>query len=193
MSFIVRHDSADLGRKLQATARRYPRAAVSGINRTAQRVQTMAVREIRLNVGASSQKTIRRNIRLQKATPQKLRAELVARSGKKERIPIIELKPRPKTVSSGRQRGPGVSFGPRKKLIPGSFVQRMKSGHVGVFIRTGDFGRSGDFSSEKIAEARGPSVALVLRRKPIVNKIRAFIKEHLPIEMARAIRFATKV
>lgn len=186
MSFIVRHDSAALGRKLQASARRYPKAAVSGMNRTAQRVRTMAAREIQLNVGASSQKTIRRNLKLAKATAQRPRAELFARSGIKDRIPIFELRPRPKTVSTGRQRGAGVVYGARQKLIPGSFVQRMKSGHVGVFVRVGPAGRQG------IVEARGPSVALVLRRKPIVNKIRAFIKEHLPVEMARAFKFLGK-
>ena len=185
-----------------------PRALAAGINRTMQSAQTLAVRQIQADVGAGAQKTIRRNISLKKASGEKTHAELIAVSAKKERIPIYDMKPRPRTVTRRRPPG-GVSYGPTSKLIPGSFIAQMRSGHVGVFKRIGtrrivDDRRylhtqagvlqrtSRALQADQITELFGPSVALVFSRKKITDQIKNLITEKIPAEVARAFKFLTK-
>lgn len=161
---------------------RGPRAVAAGINRAAASAMTLSVREIQSDVGASSQKTIRRNLYLNKATGEKPTASLVARSTKKDRIPIYELKPSPRTVTKRRPAG-GVSYGPGRKLLKGSFIARMPSGHIGVFKRAGR-------ERIPIQELFGPSVALVFSHKKVRDKIVAFIRSKVPEEISRALKFA---
>ena len=160
LSISVKSDAPRALRRLKdQLLRRSPRAAAAGINRTAQAARTAAIRAIQLDVGTSSQKTIRRHVYVSRATPQRLTAKLQARSTKKHRIPIFEIRPRPRTVTGRRPAG-GVKYGPRQKLLAGSFIARMKSGHVGVFKRLGQ-------RRTPIAELFGPSVALVLARRRV--------------------------
>jgi hypothetical protein len=187
--------------------KRYPRSAAAGINRAAQGAYTLAVREIQADIGASSQKTIRRNLSLTKATGEKPQARLTGFSSKKDRIPIYEMKPKPQSVTKRRPAG-GVKYGAQAKLIPSSFIAKMESGHTGVFKRIGKFsvpsrGRyagkiyaSGRHAGlpvvrENIKELFGPSVALVFKRKKITDKIRAYLREKVPQEIARAFKFVT--
>src|SRR5262245_28832769 len=89
-----------LNQKLAALAKRYPRPATAAINRTAERGYTFTVREIQKDTGASSQKTIRRNLSVSKASSDNERpaAKIIGRSAKRHRIPIYELGPRPRGV-----------------------------------------------------------------------------------------------
>lgn len=188
----VSTDTAALGRKLNQSVNRYPKAAAAGINRAAQSAFTFAVREIQTDIGATSQKTIRRNLTLEKATGEKPEAQLIGYASKKERVPIFEMKPRPRTITKRRPPG-GVRYGATSKLIPGSFIARMrsednKSEHVGVFKRIGTF--SIKTRREMIAELFGPSVARVFARRRIKSKVMAFIGDKLPGEINRAFRFA---
>src|SRR5689334_21382711 len=98
----ITFDHAEFGRKLDRAVKRFPRAAAAGINRAAQGTYTLSVRLIQQDLGASSQKAIRSNLYLKPATADKPRAELKARSTKRERIPIFQLNPRPKTFSRRR-------------------------------------------------------------------------------------------
>lgn len=182
-TITVKTDFNALQRKLQQSVKRYPRAASAGINRAAQGAYTLSVREVQADIGASAQKTIRRNITLKRASVDKPAANLIAFSSKRDRIPIYEMKPTPRTVTKRRPPG-GVRYGAAKKLIPGSFIARMRSGKIGVFKRT----------TEKrlpIDELQGPSVALVFSRKKITDKIRAYLKVKVPEEIARAFKFMT--
>jgi hypothetical protein len=182
VSFRVSTDHAALGRKLEQSVKRFPRAAAAGINRAAHGAFTFSVREIQRNVGTSSQKAIRRNLVLKRATAEKPAAELVAFSAKKDRIPIYEMKPQPRTVTRRRPPG-GVRYG-RGRLIPGSFIARLGSGHIGVFKRIGA-------ARLPIAELFGPSVALVFSRRKLQERLGAFLREKVPQEIARAFRFVT--
>ena len=132
----ITFDHAEFGRKLNQSLKRYPKAAAAGINRAARGTFTLSVRLIQQDLGASTQKAIRSNLYLKAATADRPRAELAARSAKKDRIPIFQLNPRPKTVTR-RQPVGGVRYGKRNTLIPGSFIGRMKSGHIGVVKRLG--------------------------------------------------------
>jgi hypothetical protein len=189
-SIKVTTDTAALARKLDQKVKRYPGFAAAGINKAAAGALTLAVREIQADIGASSQKTIRKNVTLTKATGAKPQARLTAFSSKRDRIPIFEMKPKPKTVTKRRPEG-GVRYGVASKLLPGSFIARVASGHIGVFKRTGKFGRRGNPKLETIQELFGPSVALVFSRKKITGKITAFLREKVPQEVERAFRFVT--
>ena len=183
LTITVKGDSQKAVRKLKdQILHRSPRAAAAGINRTAQAARTEAIRAVQVDAGTSSQKSIRRNIRVTKAThvTEHLTAKVEARSTKQHRIPIFEMGPKPRAVTRRRPAG-GVRYGPRQKLLAGSFIARMKSG--GVFKRLGQ-GRT------PIAELFGPSVALVLARKRVYEKVRKVIAERLPREIQRAFRFA---
>lgn len=177
----IRSDLAAFQRKLAAPLARLPRATVAGINRSLAGANTLAVREIQRNLGTSAQKTIRRNLSAVKATLSNPEARLIAFSSKKERIPIYELKPSPRAVTRRRPVG-GVRYGKNGKLLTGSFIGRMKSGHVGVFKRL-------TAKRLPIAELFGPSVARVFARPSIINKIRTFLKQSVPREINRALRF----
>ena len=183
LTIAIKHDADKAVEKLRdQLTRRAPRAAAAGLNRTAQAAQTAAVRAIQKDLGASAQKTIRRNLSIQRATPQKLEASLIARSAKTDRIPIYELRPRPSTVTKHRPAG-GVRYGPQGKQIPGSFIARLKSGHVGVFARQAQ-------TRLPITELKGPSIALVLSRPRVHGQVQKVIAEKLPKEMHSAFRFA---
>lgn len=179
----VSTDHAALSRKLQQNLRRYPRAAAAGINRAAAGALTVSVREIQADVGASSQKSIRKAMTLHRATGEKPVARLIAKSAKNERIPIYEMKPRPRAVTRRRPAG-GVRYGKENKLIPSSFIARMPSGHIGVFKRK-------SAKQLPIAERFGPSVALVFTRRKITDKVLAYLRDKVPEEIVRAFKFVT--
>jgi hypothetical protein len=178
----ITFDHADFGRKLNQSLKRYPKAAAAGINRAARGTFTLSVRLIQQDLGASTQKAIRSNLYLKAATADRPRAELAARSAKKERMPIFQLNPRPKTVTRRRPVG-GVRYGKRNTLIPGSFIGRMKkSGHMGVFKREGS-------KRLPIKELFGPSIALIFSRRKIQAQISDYLQTKIPQEIARAFRF----
>ena len=180
----------------------FNRGLVAGINRTAQAAQTVAVRTIQKDVGASSQKAIRRDLNVKKAFVSKFdrkintEARLQAKSTEKQRIPIYELGPRPKSVAY-RPSSPGVSYGPSQKLIPKSFIARMQSGHVGVFGRLAGkiMMTSGRYRGQKrqpIDQKQGPSAALVFGRRKVRTPIAQVIDEHLKKEVDRALAHFVK-
>jgi hypothetical protein len=181
--FRVSTDHAALSRKLQQSVKRYPRAAAAGINKATAGALTLSVREIQKDVSASSQKTIRQNMTMQKATAEKPEALLIARSAKTDRIPIIEMTPRPRSVTRRRPTG-GVRYGRDNRLIPGSFIARMRSGHIGVFKRR-------DRARLPVEELHGPSVALVFSRATLLKKVTDYLREKVPQEIAKAFRFVT--
>lgn len=184
MGIKVSTDTAKLSRQLEdRLLKRGPRAAVAGINRVARGAFTLSVREIQADIGASSQKSIRRNLTVKSANVTQQEALITASSSKNQRIPIYEINPRPRNVTKRRPSG-GVRYGPRNKLIPGSFIAKLQSGRIGVFTRV-------DAARLPIEEKFGPSVALVFSRKIILDKVKAYVSERLPGEIARAFKFAT--
>lgn len=182
-------DTAGLERKLQQKMARVPRATAAGINKTAERAYTLAVREIQKNVGSTAQKDIRKFLKLNKAfvskfgAKERLFATIEAKSRKKDRIRIYEMGPKPKNVTKKRPAG-GVSYGPQNKLLKGAFIVQFGNKRKGVFTRLGR-------SRFPIVENRGPSVALVFKQEAILSKVNEFIRAKLPEELKRAYRFFT--
>jgi len=84
-----------------------------------------------------------------------------------EMIWILRAEPRPMRVYAfaARQTRAGVSVEINKGkrvLIRHAFIATMKSGHTGVFYRTGEFGRNRNPKLEKIDEAYTSRVSDVL-------------------------------
>lgn len=69
------------------------------------------------------------------------------------RTPLVIFGASPKRPGGKKPRG-GVSVkvGNTRKRVPGSFVAKMKNGHVGVFQRSGDYGRNKNGELERIEE-----------------------------------------
>lgn len=151
------------------------RATIAALNRTADRGRTLAVREMQRDLGASSQKTLRDAVTVDRATSAKAVAFIEARG---KRIPIIELNPKPRTVSKRRRGVPGVTWGAKNRLIAGSFIAKLVSGHTGVFKRRGK-------ERLPIDELKGPSAAKVFSNRSVQTPVRALLRDFFPQEFKR--------
>lgn len=106
-------------------------AIVRALNRTVENVRAEAVRKIR-DTYVLNASTVRDQMYITRAWTGRLEASITA-SGKP--IPLISFN------ATWRQKWPGgarfsVRRGARKSL-PDTFIATMRSGHVGVFERTG--------------------------------------------------------
>lgn len=152
------------------------KATVAVLNRTAQRASTVAVRAMQADLGATSQKTIRRSMFTENASSNKPVATVKARG---KRIPLIELNAKPRTVSKRRRNIAGITWG-KGRTIAGSFIARMASGHIGVFKRRGK-------ARLPIDELFGPSAAKVFANRRVQKPVREFIRNYLPTELKRVL------
>jgi hypothetical protein len=100
-------------------------AASRALNRAISTVRTDVTRKLAKELGLA-QTPIRERLEIQSASPKRLEATLVVSS---KPVPLIEY--------AARQTKPGVTYrGPQgRRLLRGSFIARMRSGHVGVFKR----------------------------------------------------------
>lgn len=167
-------------RKLGSAAEK---ALVRSLNRTASGASTAAVRAVSANL-RSNQRTVRRAITTRDARPDRLESQVIARG---KRIPIVDLRPSPSTPTANKPKV-GVSYlaSSGRRRIPGSFIARMKSGHVGVFKRVKDAKRL------PIAELFGPSIALVFTRRDVQAAIKRVVSERLPRELKQNFAFFSR-
>lgn len=167
-----------LPQALKFIEQRSIKAMIMALNRTGPRAVTTAIRGMQQNLGATSQKNIRRSIRFQRANVNNPIGRVHVRG---TQIPVIELGAKPKTLVKRRRDIPGIRWGKSQRLIPSSFIARMPSGHIGVFTRmTAD--------RLPIAEAHGPSAALVFSRRKVQEAVHRTIREAYPVELRRAAR-----
>ncbi len=111
------------------------------------------------DIGVKSS-VVKDRIRVELATPERLRARLYANA---KRIPLIELGAKGPEPSRGRGRGVSVKGqGGGRRTIANAFIATMRSGHRGVFERAaGASGRRGappHRSQLPIRELFGPSI-----------------------------------
>ena len=105
-------------------------------------------------------------------------------SGRK--IPLIRFSPRPAGVT--RRRPPGgvsVMVKAQRKAISGSFVARMRSGHLGVFQRHGD-------DRLPIEEKFGPALAQMLDNPEVNERIRERAAERFDKNLQHEFEYAIK-
>lgn len=167
-------------RKLGSAAEK---ALVRSLNRTAAGAATAAVRAVSSNL-RSTQKNVRRAITTKDARPERLESQVIARS---KRIPIFDLRPSPSTPTAAKPKT-GVSYlaATGRRRIPGSFIARMKSGHIGVFKRVKDAKRL------PVAELFGPSIPLVFTRRDVQAAIKRVVSERLPRELKQNFAFFSR-
>jgi len=126
----ITFDYREVERALNAMERKQlPLATTRAINKTAKQAHTVAVKETAKDIRLP-QKDVRAKFKLLKATRRHRVARIIA-TGK--RVPLTRFNAKQlKQLKRG-----GVTYkgkGGRKK-IPGAFIARMPSGHVGVFTR----------------------------------------------------------
>jgi hypothetical protein len=135
-----------------------PVAQVRALNRAIVSANVVMVRAIAGDIGIK-QGAVKDRIRVEQATPERLRARLYANA---KRIPLIEFGAKGPEPSRGRGRGVTVKGSSGRSTIPDAFIATMRSGHRGVFQRVkGKSGRRGpapNRSELPIRELFGPSI-----------------------------------
>lgn len=168
-------------------------ALARAVNRAAQGVKTDASREVRKEYPGVKAGPIKKSFSVQRATRGDLTG--TARS-KGTRQPLILFGARPNKPEGRRPPvGASVQVSNQRKRIRGAFAARMGSGHVGLFVRSGDYGRAGDPDLERIQElftfAVPQAVALTEERQGAVSEgVSVRFSKTLDHEMSR---FLTKM
>lgn len=163
------------------------KAMVRALNRTAITVRAEASRRIRERYNLKS-RVLKDQIRIRNATKAELRA-VVQASGRP--IPVIEFDARRGT------NGVTVRVGRTRKVIRHSFIQTMKSGHRGVFMRVLENDnqkyrskrKPGSASDLPIAERFGPSLPQAFTSKQVMDAIVAAARTRFPKAFEQEARF----
>jgi hypothetical protein len=149
---------------VDAALRDYPkkatRAIVRAMNRALTSGRTLLVQRIAADTGLKSG-DIKKAMTVREASSQSLEARLGL--GLK-RIPLIAFNARGPEPSRGRGRGVSYRLRGGSGRLPNAFIATMRSGHRGVFMRSGTFGRRGNPRLEKIHEKFGPSLGHVFAK-----------------------------
>lgn len=124
---------------LDRTVRDLATARSRALNRTIQMTKTEASRVIRQELPALKKRQVDRYLSVNRASRRNHEARLICRF---KPMPLTYFDPQPKRPLheyKRRKRIKGVSVRVKhgRKTIPGSFMARMKSGHLGVFRRKG--------------------------------------------------------
>lgn len=177
----MRFNTAQFERAIAQLEDRAPAAIARALNRSAGSTKTVMVRAVaadtKLKVGV-----VRDQIKVQEAKPVAHRlAAIISVTGK--RIPLIDFGARGPEPSRGRGRGVTARLPTGKGRYPNAFIERMKSGHRGVFQRRGK-GRL------PIYELFGPSLPRVFTKHVREGLRRG--QEALQKNLAHELRFALK-
>lgn len=163
-----------LARQLRGIPRGVTRVAVQAMNRTATSTRAEMVRLVRgaYNIKAAA---IRGNIKITRATWSNPQATVSSKDG--PGIPLKEFSPSPRSAPSTRRLQSGayrpaggisviVSKAGGRQVAAGVFLARMRSGHVGAFIRASQrpgARRLSGLGKRFIRETYGPSATYILR------------------------------
>lgn len=165
------------------------KATVRALNRTATTVRAEAAKAIRARYNIKSSEAKDR-IKVTPANKFRLQAVITA-SGR--RTPLILFDAKMAARASGKR---GIAAGDvtvrvlqasGRKVVKGSigrrpFIATMKSGHVGVFVRTG--GRR-----LPIRELFSVSLPQAFTQRAILAALRQVIAERFPVEMRRQTQY----
>lgn len=188
MVVTFRTNTPEMVAKLRKKA---PVAQVRALNRAIASANVAMVRVIAGDVGVK-QGVVKDRIRIEQATPERLRARLYANA---KRIPLIDFGAKGPNPSRGKGRGVTVKTGGGRRTIPNAFIARMQSGHVGVFQRVaGSSGRRGpapNRSQLPIRELFGPSIWQVFKKYEAVGLARG--REQLIKNLQSEFRFVLAV
>lgn len=118
-------------------------------------------------------------------------AELIPQS---KRFPLRNYRISPKKMASRPSDRParGISAqilrGKGMKVIPGTFIPRLRSGHLGVFRRTPDARWIPEKRSTlAIKEMTGPSVQFFFRREAVIDQLEEAAQERIETNVRREV------
>jgi hypothetical protein len=106
------------------------KALMRAINRAVAGGKTDAVKQICAEY-AIKPSDVRKTVKVIMAKPGKLEAKILSTGSP---LPLIKFRVNPKKPSRSRKVVAGVKFS-TKASLPNAFIQKMSSGHVGVFER----------------------------------------------------------
>jgi hypothetical protein len=187
MQFDVSFDIKAVERMLKDAERAaIPKATVRALNKTGTPVQKEALRILSKDIGIA-QKDVRKNLKMMRARRNNLNV-LIEASGR--RIPLIAFDARQigarRKGQRRRSRGRGgVTYkkqGGARGFIPGAFIATMRSGHVGVFKRTGK-------ARLPIKEKFGPSIPHVFVKQGVNEAMLRVAKDRWPKNFEHEIQF----
>lgn len=180
MQIDVRTNGAMFKAQIALDAQHMKVAVRDSLNRAADRTKTATSKQIR-DEYAIRKRDVDQAFSLRKATRDFLTAILAARG---KPFSLYQFAPRPSGVVRP-QRGAGVSVVVKKgkrTTVRGTFIARMKTGHMGVFIRKKGASRF------PIVERKAPSVPGMLTFKHINEAIGKNAMDFFTIAMDQNIR-----
>jgi hypothetical protein len=194
MKFDFKIDLAGADNKFRRAAEEYPQAVARALNKTATTARAQAARQIR-SVGYNIKiNAIKKNLVIRRATRSELTAVIRA-SGRP--IPLINY--------GAQQNATGVSVAVLngRKTIRHAFIATMKSGHKGVFVRTGAaaqrIGRSAHITRGRtqhggkhglpIKELYGPSIPDAFANSAVQDALKQVIEQRFGVVLAAEIKF----
>jgi len=160
-------------------------ATRDSLNRAIDRTKTEASRRLRTDYSIKK-KDLDKAFRIFKATVNTQTAELKAQGYP---LPVYDFSPRPSDVIRP-QPGRGVSVSVKKgkrALLEGTFIARMKSGHIGVFARR-KTKMMRSKNKKAIKERFAPSVPGMLSFDEMNKAIRAAAMNYFEIAMDQNVR-----
>lgn len=155
-------------RRLAGTFRQ---PALRALNKTARSTEAFANRSIRQTYNITRAEADK-GIHFRPGSISRLTAILTARGPRLPLFKFIFGSKNPRTLR--RREGPTVQVvRGQRKLLKGAFVQTMRSGHVGIFVRK-------ESARLPIEEKKTLSVAGMLGARKISKSVREFFKATLP-------------
>jgi hypothetical protein len=156
-------------------------AHLSAINKSAVSVRAKAAQIIRRRYPGFKAAEIKKSMVIVRATRSHPTAKIRVRG---RRTPLIAF------GAKQTRRGVSVRITTRK-IVRGAFIATMKSGHRGVFWRSGEFGRRGNQKLERIEHLTSLSVPQTIEQEVVLDGLRKFALERYRIELVREIKFRT--
>lgn len=170
----------DYTSRLQAYPNKATRALVRTLNRGINSARTFMVQNIARETGLKS-KDVRDALKLKEANATRLEASLGASL---KRLMLIKFGARGPEPSRGRGRGVSYRLASSRhgNRHPNAFIATMRSGHRGVFVRSGA-------SRLQIRELPGPSLGAVFAKYRPAALSRA--QEMMDKNLAHELQFAS--
>ena len=159
--------------RLIALGRKFPKAGASALNKIARQAKTFTSAEIRKDYNIKKSVLDPQMSVQARASERNLEARLRAKA--KGKIPLYDFGPRPSDVIRP-QPGRGVRVTVKKgnrQLFQGTFIARMKSGHIGVFKRQGK-------ERTPIKELFTFRITQLLGSREMANRLKGFFAEAYP-------------
>ena len=195
---LDRQSAIDLQATLGGIKNGARKAITVGINKTLTTGRSIVVKRLAAEIELK-QRQIRETIAIKKANFSTLEGRLVVTKAK---LSLMDFKPIPKVPGRNKGKGAkggGVSVKTRKgkprEMLKGTFIARMKSGHVGVYERRrmGGKGVGKRHARLPIQERFGPTPAGVLAKAPgviqsVMNEVAPVLQKNILSQVDRLLK-----